>query len=93
MAAFAFLRSAFAACAFTITNIEITMSTTFTEAPMNGMRAAINMKCRDCIYDKCAPGTWRQQVEGCTIKSCSLWPYRPKSKTSTTTTTKETTSA
>ena len=44
------------------------------------MRKAINEKCRDCIYDGCAPGNWRQQVEACTISACSLWPYRPKSK-------------
>ncbi len=43
-----------------------------------GMRQAINAKCRDCIYDSCAPGTWRKQVEGCAIPSCALWPYRPK---------------
>jgi hypothetical protein len=44
------------------------------------MRAAINAKCKDCIYDDCAPGNWRQQVAACTISTCSLWPYRPKSK-------------
>ena len=44
------------------------------------MRKAINEKCRDCIYDKCAPGNWRQQVEACAIVACSLYPYRPKSK-------------
>jgi hypothetical protein len=38
---------------------------------------AINEKCRDCIYDPLAGGTWRQQVENCTIQTCSLWPYRP----------------
>jgi hypothetical protein len=39
---------------------------------------AINEKCKDCIYDKLAPGTWREQVENCTSeKSCALWPYRP----------------
>jgi hypothetical protein len=43
------------------------------------LRKAINDKCRDCIYDSLARGTWRQQVEGCTIKSCSLWPHRPMS--------------
>lgn len=42
--------------------------------------AAINAKCRDCIYDpKSGLGTWRQQTEGCAIRSCALWPYRPKS--------------
>jgi hypothetical protein len=45
------------------------------------MRAAINAKCKDCIYDPCSGlGTWRQQVEGCSIRSCSLWTYRPKSR-------------
>lgn len=44
------------------------------------LRAAINGKCKECIYDSCAPGNWRQQVTGCTIKSCSLYPYRPLSK-------------
>jgi hypothetical protein len=43
------------------------------------MRAAINGKCKDCIYDRCAPGNWRQQVQACTISTCSLYPYRPKS--------------
>lgn len=42
------------------------------------MRKAINEKCRDCIYDRCAPGTWRQQVQNCAISTCSLWVYRPK---------------
>ena len=41
---------------------------------------AINDKCRDCIYDPQAPGNWRQQTGACTIKSCSLWPYRPVSR-------------
>jgi len=45
-----------------------------------GMRQAINEKCRDCIYDPQAGGTWRQQVEACTITECSLHPYRPTSK-------------
>lgn len=40
---------------------------------------AINDKCKDCIYDPLAPGNWRQQTGACTIKSCSLWPYRPVS--------------
>jgi hypothetical protein len=44
------------------------------------MREAINAKCRDCAYDPVSGlGTWRQQTEACTIKTCSLWPYRPKS--------------
>ena len=40
--------------------------------------AAINQKCKDCIYDPAVSGTWREQVELCTSsKSCPLWPYRP----------------
>jgi hypothetical protein len=39
---------------------------------------AINEKCKDCIYDHAAPGSWRAQVEACTSEtSCALWPYRP----------------
>lgn len=45
------------------------------------LRAAINAKCRDCIYDpKSGLGNWRQQVEGCTSRSCPLWPVRPTSR-------------
>ena len=44
-----------------------------------GMRQAINAKCRDCIHDPAAPGNWRQQVDACTLRSCALWEYRPKS--------------
>ena len=41
--------------------------------------AAINEKCKDCIYDPAVKGTWREQVELCTsVKSCALWPYRPR---------------
>ena len=41
---------------------------------------AINDKCKDCIYDPLAGGTWRQQVESCEIMDCPLWVFRPKSK-------------
>lgn len=41
---------------------------------------SINAKCKDCIYDPLAGGTWRQQAENCTVTSCSLYPYRPVSK-------------
>ncbi|MCU0767569.1 MAG: hypothetical protein MUE39_09370 [Gammaproteobacteria bacterium] len=43
------------------------------------LRAAINRKCRECIYDaKSGAGTWRQQIEACTATTCPLWPVRPK---------------
>ena len=42
------------------------------------LRKAINDKCKDCIHDDCAPGTWREQVAQCSAPSCPLWPYRPE---------------
>ena len=41
---------------------------------------AIDAKCKDCIYDPEDVGTWRQQVERCELADCSLWQYRPKSR-------------
>jgi hypothetical protein len=42
------------------------------------MRKAINDKCKECIYDAVSgTGTWRQQVEACTSRSCSLYAVRP----------------
>jgi hypothetical protein len=44
------------------------------------LRAAINAKCKDCIYDPLSGlGHWRQQVTLCAIKTCPLWPVRPTS--------------
>jgi hypothetical protein len=40
------------------------------------LRKAIDAKCRDCIYDEAAPGSWRAQVAQCSGLSCPLWPYR-----------------
>lgn len=45
------------------------------------LRAAINAKCRECIYDPLSgKGTWRQQVEACTSYGCPLYPVRPLSQ-------------
>lgn len=41
------------------------------------MRKAINEKCKDCIYDPSAGGTWLKQVELCTMTDCPLYEYRP----------------
>jgi hypothetical protein len=46
-------------------------------APKMSRTKAINEKCKDCIYDHAAPGTWREQVELCTSQSCALWQHRP----------------
>jgi hypothetical protein len=41
------------------------------------LRNAINGKCRECIHDPAAPGTWREKVAQCTVTRCALWPIRP----------------
>lgn len=38
---------------------------------------AISAKCRDCIYDPGAAGTWRQQVAACESGNCPLFDFRP----------------
>jgi len=45
-----------------------------------GLRAKIDAKCCDCIYDGYAEGTWRKQVENCTSSDCPLFTIRTKSK-------------
>jgi len=44
------------------------------------LRKAINEKCKDCIYDDLAAGTWLQQVTICSSEDCPLFDVRPKSK-------------
>ena len=45
------------------------------------MRRAINAKCKECIYDPIGgDGTWRAQVEACTVTGCPLYPLRPTSR-------------
>lgn len=46
-------------------------------APAMSRTKAINEHCKNCIYDKAAPGTWREQVEACTSQHCALWQHRP----------------
>ncbi len=42
------------------------------------LRAAINAKCRECVYDPYQPGGWREQVEACGCSNCPLYPVRPR---------------
>ena len=49
-------------------------------AKKGGLRASINANCCDCIYDELEPGTWRKQVENCTVTNCELYAVRPKPK-------------
>ncbi len=44
--------------------------------------AAIATKCRECITDPCALGTWREQVAVCACTDCPLWRFRPLSRNS-----------
>lgn len=44
------------------------------------LRRAINTKCRECIHDPMAEGTWRQQVSACTSPACPLYAHRPTSQ-------------
>lgn len=41
------------------------------------LRAAIDAMCKNCIYDPISPGTWREQVEGCSSSNCPLHAVRP----------------
>ena len=45
------------------------------------LRKAINDHCKGCVYDPANGGTWRQQVERCTVTLCPLYPVRPVSET------------
>lgn len=44
---------------------------------MASLKQAIADKCKDCIYDPLAGGTWREQTESCRSIHCALWPVRP----------------
>ncbi len=46
-------------------------------AKPHGLRHAVNGKCRECIYCKSGPETWRQQVAACTSKTCRHYSVRP----------------
>lgn len=42
------------------------------------LRKAINDHCKGCIYDpQSGLGSWRKQVELCTVTTCPLFPVRP----------------
>jgi len=42
------------------------------------LRAAIDAKCKSCIYDPgSGNGSWREQVEACSSANCPLHPLRP----------------
>ena len=45
-----------------------------------GLRARIDAKCCECIYDPPQEGTWRKQVLNCTSCDCPLYEVRPRSE-------------
>lgn len=38
---------------------------------------AVTAKCRECVHDPDAAGTWREQVSVCSSVDCALWRFRP----------------
>jgi hypothetical protein len=42
------------------------------------LRAAVNSKCKECLYSPDEPGRWREQTERCTSPSCPLYAVRPR---------------
>jgi hypothetical protein len=45
-----------------------------------GLRKRVDDKCKSCIYDPEAAGTWRQQVTLCSVTNCPLYQVRPATK-------------
>ena len=45
------------------------------------LRNAINLKCKDCIYDPEVEGGWIQQISLCELTECPLWEHRPHPRT------------
>lgn len=43
----------------------------------HSLRAAIDAKCKSCIYDPGDCGNWREQVSGCSSGNCPLHAVRP----------------
>ena len=60
----------------------IVVNTKDTVAVSKSLRKSINGKCRDCIYDDLAAGTWLQQVTLCSSLDCPLYRVRPQTKAS-----------
>jgi len=41
------------------------------------LRERIDAKCKECVYDPLAKGTWREQVADCQGVTCPLYDVRP----------------
>ena len=42
------------------------------------LRAAINDKCKECLFDEQERGTWREQIFMCADVRCPLYRVRPR---------------
>ena len=42
-------------------------------------RRAIDLMCKDCIYDDHERGAWRMQTDDCPSTGCPLYNFRPRS--------------
>ncbi len=43
-------------------------------------KRAIELFCKECIFDSHAAGTWREQVADCPAKNCPLFHFRPRAR-------------
>lgn len=50
-----------------------------TEQKKVSAQKAIFNFCKGCIYDPKNGGSWREQVENCTVSKCELYEHRPRS--------------
>lgn len=39
---------------------------------------SVDQQCKQCIYAKLSPDTWRPQTTLCAIENCPLWRVLPK---------------
>lgn len=44
---------------------------------MASLKKCVENMCKSCTYDATQAGSWRHQVENCSVKSCALWEVRP----------------
>lgn len=44
---------------------------------MASLKKCVENMCKSCTYDATQSGSWRNQVEACTVKTCALWEVRP----------------
>lgn len=61
-------------------NINATAPNAKTRKPKKAIpsrKKAIDDMCKQCVYDKKATGTWREQVQNCCGYTCPLYELRP----------------